>query len=102
MAAATLRLIVSQRLVHTVCQSCHGAAQGCAACRGSGFAGRSVIAETLEMDDGLRDLILRHEPLHRLAEYAVARGFRPISEDAAEKVEWGVTTRAKVACALDA
>ena len=94
--AATLRLVVGQRLARMVCRACEGdegMVDACAACRGSGYAGRTVIAEVLEVDAGLRELIGRGASLPILREYAVSRGFRPMSDDAGEKVDWGVTSR---------
>ncbi len=72
----------------------------CKSCRGSGYLGRSVVAEVLEADAGLRELIGRGEPMSVLREYAVSHGFRPMSDDAGEKVDWGVTTREEVIRAL--
>ena len=97
---ATLRLIVGQRLVRTVCRSCDGADPDCAACRGTGMSGRSVIAEVLEADAGFRERISRSEPLEALREHCISRGFRPMADDAAEKVDWGVTTDEEVLKAL--
>jgi len=98
--AATLRLVVGQRLARMVCHVCEGAASACKSCRGTGYTGRSVVAEVLEVDSGLRDLISRGEPSSALHEYAVSRGFRPMSDDAGEKVDWGVTSREEAMRAL--
>jgi type II secretory ATPase GspE/PulE/Tfp pilus assembly ATPase PilB-like protein len=97
---ATLRLVVGQRLTRTVCRTCDGTGSDCAACRGTGFSGRSVIAEVLEVDADLRERISRGEPLPALREHCLARGFRPMANDAAEKVDWGVTTDEEVLRAL--
>ncbi|MFA6432198.1 MAG: GspE/PulE family protein [Candidatus Paceibacterota bacterium] len=98
--AATLRLIVSQRLVRTVCRDCGGAGDDCAACRGSGFHGRSVIAEILSLDDELRDAISRGDSLSAVTILARSKGFRTMEEDASEKVDWGVTTNEEIGKAL--
>lgn len=92
--ASTLRLIIAQRLVRTICRECFGA--GCGACRYLGYAGRSVIAEACEVDSGLAELIERKETLASCSEYISRRGFRPINEDGMEKVDWGVTTKEEV------
>lgn len=92
--AATIRLIVGQRLVRTVCHECFS--HGCSLCRDIGFVGRSVIAETLFVDDGFRKIISGHGPLSECEEYASTHGFRPMSEDGEEKVEWGITTKEEV------
>lgn len=92
--ASTLRLVVSQRLVRNMCHECFAA--GCDACRGTGYAGRSVVAEACEVDAVLADMIAKKEPLSVMEDYALSKGFRPIAEDGMEKVEWGVTTREEV------
>lgn len=92
--ASTLRLVVSQRLVRNMCQQCM--AIGCGDCRGTGYAGRSVIAEICEVDAGFSEMISRREPLSVIEDYAASRGFVPIVDDGMEKVEWGVTTREEV------
>jgi general secretion pathway protein E len=97
---ATLRLIVGQRLVRTVCRLCDGTGSDCAACRGTGLNGRSVIAEVLEVDTDLRERIGLGELLPALREHCLSRGFRPMADDAAEKVDWGVTTDEEVLRAL--
>ncbi|MCX6715853.1 MAG: hypothetical protein NT077_02410, partial [Candidatus Taylorbacteria bacterium] len=63
--------------------------------------GRSVIAEVLMVDEILRDMITRGEQPKVIREYALSHGFRPMSHDADEKVDWGVTTRAEVIRALN-
>ena len=92
--ASTLKLVVAQRLVRTICHECF--AEGCDRCRFSGYIGRSVIAETCEIDSGLRDLIASKQPLSTCTEYALSQGFHPISEDGSEKVDWGITTKEEV------
>lgn len=100
--AATLRAVVGQRLVRRICRYCGGAKpeSACLACRGAGYAGRSVIAEVCEVDAGLKGLIAAGAPVAALRKRAVSRGFRPMSYDADEKVEWGVTSRAEVMKAM--
>jgi type IV pilus assembly protein PilB len=92
--ASTLKLIISQRLVRTMCREC--GASGCATCRDSGYIGRAVIAEICEVDKGLSERIVRRESSASCLEYICSRGFRSILDDGLEKVEWGVTTREEV------
>lgn len=92
--ASTLKLIISQRLVRAMCREC--VASGCAECRGSGYVGRSVIAEVCEVDKGLSERIARRESTASVLEYLRTRKFRSIIDDGLEKVEWGVTTREEV------
>ena len=92
--ACTLKLVIAQRLVRTMCRECFSI--GCLACRETGYVGRSVIAEVCQVDAGMKDLISKKESLAIFADYANSRGFRPILEDGHEKVEWGITTREEV------
>ena len=87
--------MIAQRLVRTVCAVCDDMS-GCTACRFSGYSGRSVIAEAYEVDEGLRRLLSRRASVQELAQYLYEHGFRNLSEDGAEKVEWGVTTKEEV------
>jgi type II secretory ATPase GspE/PulE/Tfp pilus assembly ATPase PilB-like protein len=97
--ASTLKLIIGQRLVRTVCEPCSGA--GCDECRRSGYRGRSVIAEVCEVDKGLAERISKKESLSSYTAYAEAQGFRTMRDDGLEKIEWGVTTREEVMRVLD-
>jgi type II secretory ATPase GspE/PulE/Tfp pilus assembly ATPase PilB-like protein len=92
--ASTLKLVVAQRLVRSMCHDCN--AEGCLSCHFTGYAGRSVIAEACEVDAGLSTLIANKEPVSAYLDYARTRGFRPIYEDGLEKIEWGVTTKEEV------
>jgi type II secretory ATPase GspE/PulE/Tfp pilus assembly ATPase PilB-like protein len=96
--ASTLSLIIAQRLVRNVCNLCD--AVGCVSCRNSGYKGRSVIAEVYEPDERMRDLIVRKEPLSAYVEQARSGGWRSMSDDGREKVEWGVTTHTEILDAL--
>ncbi len=92
--ASTLKLIVAQRLVRTVCHECWG--DGCTICRQTGYIGRSVIAEACEIDSGMCDLISSKKTVSEYVDYAKSNGFRPIEEDGLEKIEWGITTKEEV------
>lgn len=92
--ASTLKLVIAQRLVRTICRDCDGC--GCKVCNLSGYNGRSVIAEVLSIDSGFAGLIEKKETSLIYEQYARSKGFRPINEDGIEKVQWGVTTREEV------
>lgn len=94
--ASTLRLIVSQRLVRNICRNCNALNPGCSVCRGSGFYGRSVIAEVLEVSPGLRECIASGQALSVIRQRAILDGFRGLQEDASEKVDWGITTNEEI------
>jgi len=92
--ASTLRLVIGQRLVRTVCSGCN--LDGCEMCRQSGYAGRAVIAEVCEIDSRLKEMILKKASSANYQSYARSKGFISMAEDGIEKVEWGVTTHTEV------
>lgn len=96
--ATTISLVIAQRLVRKICDSCD--MDGCDMCRWTGYSGRSVIIEAFELDQNMRDLIGRKEPLSSYVEYAHSCGFRTMYDDGMEKVEWGVTSQAEIIDAL--
>ena len=96
--ASTLSLVIAQRLVRKICDSC--SADGCEVCRFVGYKGRSIIAEAFEPDQIMRDMIIRRESVSALMDYAQTKGFRSMRDDGLEKVEWGVTSESEVIDAL--
>ncbi len=92
--ASTLKMVIAQRLVRKVCDECNGAS--CMTCRNTGYVGRLVIAEAYEVDEGMQKLIAKKVPISVLHEYVTKRGFRNLTDDGREKVEWGVTTEEEI------
>ncbi|MBS1190545.1 MAG: type secretion system, GspE-like protein [Rhodocyclaceae bacterium] len=68
----------------------HG--RGCGECRGSGFKGRKAIAEMLNLNDEIRELIIAREPARRIKEAARRSGTRYLREAAVDLVKKGETT----------
>lgn len=107
--AATVKLIVNQRLVRTLCRECGGLGfdartnidKACLNCRGTGLRGRGVIAEVIEVDDEIRELIEKAADQKTIMEYLNARGYISIKDDAHEKVEWGMTVESEVIKSLN-
>lgn len=124
LVASTMKAVVSQRLVRKVCQKCvsdrnitdseiaylkkHGLYEryplkkvmknnGCSACRNSGYFGRTVIVEVLELGDCVRDLIMRKASANEIKKLAMEGGMTSLLEDAIEKVSHGITTLDEVA-----
>jgi general secretion pathway protein E len=114
---SALNGILAQRLIRLVCTACateitpsaddllaaglnpsdtkgyrfvHGT--GCGRCRGSGFKGRTAIAELLLLDDEIRQMIIERQPISRVKELARRRGLRLLRESALELVRDGRTT----------
>lgn len=114
--ASTLSSITAQRLVRTLCLECSqpydppaevihrlsGAArggiqtfrkpQGCAACRGSGYRGRSSIAEVMTISDAIRNLILERASESAIREQALADGMTPLLADGFRRAAAGETS----------
>ena len=120
--ASVLRAVVAQRLVRTLCSACRapytpardelayaglaadpaGAtpvfyrAVGCPACGGTGYMGRTVIAEMLAVDEAVRTLIMERADWHTIARAVGAGGMQTLAADGFAKVAAGATTVAEV------
>jgi general secretion pathway protein E len=114
---AALNGVAAQRLVRINCPACSGpdapddrrladsglerrnvagfrfrAGRGCGQCRGSGYRGRKAIAETLLLNDELRELIVTRQPIRTIKEAARKVGTRDLREAALDLVRAGETT----------
>ncbi len=94
MIASTLVLVVAQRLVRKICQSCRG--EGCASCRQTGLAGRTAIAEMLQVDRTLASALHGGDDLSMIGQRARTAGMQSLRESGLEKVARGITTEAEV------
>lgn len=65
---------------------------GCGRCRGTGYRGRRAIAEILLLNDEIREMILRGEPVRLLREAAARNGTRFLREAALDCVRRGEST----------
>jgi type II secretory ATPase GspE/PulE/Tfp pilus assembly ATPase PilB-like protein len=113
--ASALLMVVAQRLVRVLCPRCRSeypavgdelsslglkfdpgqtlyAANGCDACLGTGFRGRTGLFELLVLDDDFRRVIGEGADEATLGSLALERGFKSFHYDGAEKVLLGVTT----------
>lgn len=109
--------IVSQRLVRKICLNCVTKYQpsmelletsglsmldvtdfnfqigkGCGQCRGTGYKGRKAIAEILDLNDEIRELIVGKEPIRKVKDAAKRSGTRYLREVAIHLVKDGITT----------
>ena len=114
---SALNAVLAQRLIRLVCPHCavpcmpsdeelaaSGLAQpdcqdyrfvhgsGCGQCRGSGYRGRTAIAELLHLDDELRQMIVERQPIARIKALACQRGLRLLRSSALALVREGRTT----------
>ncbi len=118
---ATLRGILSQRLVRKICNSCKAAlpvdatklqalkldvgrsgtltlfhGKGCQKCRGTGYLGRTTIHEVLPYSDAIKALTVPDADLTNLTVTARAEGMASLRESAVEKLMAGITTYQEV------
>jgi len=118
---SSLNCILTQRLVRVLCRACRRPvhyppqtleesglspeadaahtfyeAGGCDECQGSGFRGRSAIAELVEITDPIRALILDRRPASEIYAAAQVGGTVLLRDAALAKARAGVTTLAEV------
>lgn len=109
--------IISQRLVRLICKDCaieyspeinllndskldqadlsdfkFKIGQGCGKCRGTGYKGRRAIAEILDLNDEIRELIVSRAPIKEVKVAATKAGTRYLREVAVDLVKTGETT----------
>lgn len=65
---------------------------GCTECRGTGYRGRTAIAELMVMTDAIRNELLGARSPARLRELARAEGMATLRQDGWRKAHEGVTT----------
>ncbi|MFW5882510.1 MAG: GspE/PulE family protein [Planctomycetota bacterium] len=117
LVAATLETIVAQRLVRSICTQCKAPYQpsedelqllgltreqtagqnfyygkGCDVCKSTGYKGRTALFEIIDVDDGLRDLILQKASASQLRTAAQRSGMVSLREAGINKIFQGVTT----------
>jgi len=70
--------------------------KGCGHCRGSGFKGRKAIAEILNLNDEIRELIIARAPIRQLKQAAQANGTMLLRDSALTLVRNGETTLTEI------
>ena len=114
---SALNGIIAQRLLRVVCTQCSAefkpdskllrvsgisqeeAAQirfvqgsGCGHCRGTGYKGRKAIAEILQLNDEIREMIVSREPIRKIKDVARKNGTRFLRDAALDMVRNGETS----------
>ena len=120
LVASTVNIAIGQRLVRMICKRCimkkritdaefkglsdflpHALlgvhrdffyGKGCKQCSMSGYAGRLGIYEVLEMDEELRQLVMRRVDSDELKKAAIRKGMTTMLEDGFIKALQGMTT----------
>ena len=109
---SSLVAVLAQRLVRLICEHCKEkegtrfapsgdmvqcyTGRGCERCFGSGYTGRVGIFELMELDDGIRQLIMKNQDAVAITNAARRIGMRNLREDGWAKVASGVTTADEV------
>jgi len=114
---SALNCILAKRLVRVICESCKRPAEvtretliesgldpkrygdyvfyegrGCIDCNGTGYRGRTAIAELLDMSDRIREMILQRKPGSDIKRAAKEEGMTFLREAALAKAFNGDTT----------
>lgn len=108
--------VVSQRLVRRICPYCKEEhkpnpaevalyrknsmdpperlyrGKGCQECNHTGYIGRTVIGEVLEVSDSIRDLIVKRADAVSIRDKAVEEGMIPLLVDGLLKAKEGITS----------
>ncbi len=116
LVSSSLVLILAQRLCRKVCMHCREAVdipeavlknikfkipaktkfysgKGCRMCRQTGYSGRMGVSEILEIDDTIRDMIIRGVSSDEIKKHALEKqGMITLYEDAMKKFIGGFTT----------
>jgi general secretion pathway protein E len=124
--ASSVEMILAQRLVRRLCPICKAPSDdalafvsgslmtlklpateishfkdlrkpvGCENCRGLGYRGRIVMAEILQVTEGVHDLILKRASAHEIRNYAVLHGMRTLQTCGWELAKRGLTSLTEV------
>src|SRR2546425_2484945 len=115
LTAATLEGVLAQRLVRKICPECRERYQpdpsavallaqqpvghvalergrGCAACRHTGYRGRTGVFELLIVSDEIKQALLKSPNVGALRGIAHAEGMTTLRQDGWRKVQAGITT----------
>ncbi|MFH1719477.1 MAG: GspE/PulE family protein [Planctomycetota bacterium] len=93
---SSISAVLNQRLVRKLCANCKAAesrATGCDECFNTGYKGRALMAEMVQLDSQLRKAILAKTDLDELEEILKSKGHTTMIADGLRLVEDGVTTR---------
>jgi len=120
--SGALTFVGAQRLMRKVCKNCAHSyhpskrllkqleiedqvdnnlvlykAKGCRICNNTGYRGRMAVMEALEIDDDIKELILRKVPELKIKRTAISNGMIPLRKNALTKVIRGDTTPEELA-----
>jgi type II secretory ATPase GspE/PulE/Tfp pilus assembly ATPase PilB-like protein len=104
---SSISAVINQRLVRQLCDQCKIQnpdqtfdASGCDQCLNTGYTGRILLAEAIQLDRTLRQAILRHADLEELEMILATQGRDTIAMHAERLVSQGKTSRQEIARVL--
>jgi general secretion pathway protein E len=98
---SSVSAVLNQRLVRKLCNKCKQKseqtglfeAEGCNACFKTGYKGRVLIAELVQLDSQLRKAILAKADLEELEALLMCKGHTSMLADGQRLVSDGITTQ---------
>ena len=98
---SSVSAVLNQRLIRKLCKKCKQKidktglfeAVGCDDCFNTGFKGRVLIAEMVQLDGRLRKAILAKSDLDQLEAILKSKGHTNMLEDGERLVSEGITTQ---------
>jgi type II secretory ATPase GspE/PulE/Tfp pilus assembly ATPase PilB-like protein len=95
--------ILNQRLVRKLCEHCKEKTtdgdyepNGCEKCHNTGYHGRVLLAEMVELDGQLRQTILKRSDMETLEATLESRGHMKLIQDGRRLVSQGITTNDEI------
>ena len=115
LVSSSVIAICAQRLCRTICPKCREEVQlpdsvlkevkdrikpgtkfyhgkGCDFCRQSGYHGRTGIVEVLEVDENVREMLIKGSAASEIKDYAIKSGMTTLWDDMVDKFLSGITT----------
>jgi type II secretory ATPase GspE/PulE/Tfp pilus assembly ATPase PilB-like protein len=101
---SSVSAVLNQRLIRMLCADCKThdnktgtyKADGCESCLGTGYKGRRLIAEIVQIDGELRKAILAKTDLDELQNILTSRGHMTMAHDGQRLITEGLTTQQEI------
>jgi general secretion pathway protein E len=98
--SSTLKMVLSQKLLKKLCDYCKttngqnnfSKAVGCQMCNFTGYKGRVVVSEVMELDEKILNFIATNQPISKIYDYLKEIKFSFLKNDAKKLVKNCVTT----------
>lgn len=119
--SSSVHTVIAQRLIRILCPHCREAyslaqedllsfngssenlegkmvyrPKGCSQCFDTGYSGRQVIFEIMDLDEDLKSLILKTSDSNKIKKAAVKKGMVTLRQDGLDKVLQGITSIGEV------